>query len=192
MRLRHRHRPLRGITRPAALVAAALLVITVQGPAGAAQAAPPRKPQGATEFRSSFESGEPQPDWTDAVETGPDGRPRTSGVAPETTPAAPGMSTGTDSGPADSPTAKTHAGFTGKHALRYAGSHTGNGRGYAYNKVFDVDVPVTAATALSYRLFPEMAKTAPDYPRPTPPSISPSPTAPISATCAPPTSTVRG
>ncbi|MFD0162744.1 GH92 family glycosyl hydrolase [Streptomyces decoyicus] len=164
MRLRHRHRPLRGITRPAALVAAALLVITVQGPAGAAQAAPPRKPQGATEFRSSFESGEPQPDWNDTVDTGPDGRPRTSGVGPETTPAAPGMSTGTDTGPGDSPTAKTHAGFSGTRALRYAGTHTADGHGYSYNKIFDVNLPVTAATSLSYKLFPEMAKSDPDYP----------------------------
>ncbi|MGY5136750.1 hypothetical protein ACWGJW_30915, partial [Streptomyces nigrescens] len=107
MRLRHRHSPLRGIARPAALAAAALLVITVPGPA---QAAPPQPPQGATEFRSSFESGEPQPDWTDTVDTGPDGKPRTSGVTPETAPAAPGMNTGTDTGPRDSPTAKAHAG----------------------------------------------------------------------------------
>ena len=97
-------------------------------------AAPPRPPQGATQFRSSFESGEPQPDWTDTVDTGPDGKPRTSGVTPETAPAAPGMNTGTDTGPRDSPTAKAHAGFTGGHALRYAGTHTAHGRGYSYNR----------------------------------------------------------
>ncbi|WP_414505121.1 GH92 family glycosyl hydrolase [Streptomyces sp. NEAU-L66] len=162
MRLRHRHSPLRGIARPAALAAAALLVITVPGPA--AQAAPPQPPQGATEFRSSFESGEPQPDWTDTVDTGADGKPRTSGVTPETAPAAPGMNTGTDTGPRDSPTAKAHAGFTGGHALRYAGTHTAPGRGYSYNKIFDVNVPVTAATSLSYKIFPEMAKSDPAYP----------------------------
>nr|WP_037741231.1 GH92 family glycosyl hydrolase [Streptomyces sp. SID8375] len=152
---------MRGIARPAALAAAALLVITAPGPA---QAAPRQPPQGATEFRSSFESGEPQPDWTDTVDTGPDGRPRTSGVTPETAPAAPGMDTGTDTGPRDSPTAKAHAGFTGGHALRYAGTHTAHGRGYSYNKIFDVNVPVTAATSLSYKIFPEMAKSDPAYP----------------------------
>ncbi|WP_159468956.1 GH92 family glycosyl hydrolase [Streptomyces caniferus] len=164
MRLRHRHRPLRGIARPAALAAAALLVITVPGPAGAAQAAPPRKPPGATEFHSSFESGDPQPDWSDSVDTGPDGKPRAFGVTPQTAPAAPGMNTGTDTGPGDSPTAKAHAGFSGTHALRYSGTHTADGHGYSYNKIFDVNVPVTGTTSLSYKLFPEMAKSDPDYP----------------------------
>lgn len=161
MRIGYRHRPLRGIARPAALAAAALLVITVPGPA---QAAPPRKPQGATEFHSSFESGEPQPDWTDSVDTGPDGTPRASGVSPQTAPAAPGMTTRADTGPADSPTAKAHAGFSGTHALRYSGTHTADGHGYSYNKIFDVNVPVTSATSLSYKIFPEMAKSDPDYP----------------------------
>ncbi|MEV0371783.1 GH92 family glycosyl hydrolase [Streptomyces sp. NPDC050636] len=161
MRLRHRHSPLRGIARPAALAAAALLVITVPGPA---QAAPPQLPQGATEFSSSFESGDPRPDWTDTAETGPDGEPRTSGVAPETAPGAPGMTSRTDTGPTDSPTAKANAGFSGGHALRYGGTHTADGRGYAYNKIFDVDTTVTATTSLSYKLFPEMAKTDPSYP----------------------------
>lgn len=161
MRLRHRHSPPRAITRPAALVAATLLVLTAPGPA---QAAPPQPPQGTAEFSSSFESGEPRPDWTDTVETGPGGKPRTSGVTPETTPGAPGMNTGTDTGPSDSPTAKAHAGFSGGHALRYAGTHSAHGRGYSYNKIFDVDVPVTTATSLSYKIFPEMAQRDPDYP----------------------------
>ncbi|MFE0191209.1 GH92 family glycosyl hydrolase [Streptomyces sp. NPDC058989] len=161
MRLRHRHSPLRGLPRPVALVAAALLVITAHGPA---LAAPPQKPLAAPDFRSSFESGDPRPDWTDGIETGPDGRPRTSGVTPPTTPAAPGMSTAPGTGPADSPTAKAHAGFSGGHALRYAGTHTGDGRGYSYNKIFDVDTPVTASTALSYAIFPEMATTDLAYP----------------------------
>ncbi|MFI1305095.1 GH92 family glycosyl hydrolase [Streptomyces sioyaensis] len=164
MRLRHRHRPLRGIARPAALVAAALLVVTGPGPAGTAQASPPQRPHGATEFHSSLEAGDPQPDWHDAVETGPDGQPRVLGVTQETAPAAPGMSTGTDTGPGDSPTAKAHAGFSGGHALRYAGTHTAGGRGYAYNKVFDVSIPVTADTSLSYEIFPEMARSDADYP----------------------------
>ncbi|MFE1773109.1 GH92 family glycosyl hydrolase [Streptomyces sp. NPDC059008] len=161
MRLRHRHSPLRGLPRPVALVAAALLVITAHGPA---LAAPPQKPLAAPDFRSSFESGDPRPDWTDGIETGPDGRPRTSGITPPTTPAAPGMSTAPGTGPADSPTAKAHAGFSGGHALRYAGTHTGDGRGYSYNKIFDVDTPVTASTALSYAIFPEMATTDLAYP----------------------------
>ncbi|MFB6436205.1 GH92 family glycosyl hydrolase [Streptomyces sp. NPDC056411] len=142
-------------------MAAALLVLTAPGPV---HAVPPHQPRQAAEFSSSFEPGDARPDWTDTVETGPDGRPKASGVTPETTPAAPGMRTRTDTGPADSPTAKAHAGFTGGHALRYAGTHTAAGHGYAYNKVFDVNLPVTADTSLSYRLFPEMATTDLDYP----------------------------
>ncbi|MFG2890801.1 GH92 family glycosyl hydrolase [Streptomyces sp. NPDC048248] len=161
MRLRHRHSPLRRIARPVALAAATLLVLTVHGPAGAA---PPQAPRAAGEFSSSFESGDPRPDWTDTAETGPDGTPRASGVSPETTPAAPGMTTRTDTGPAESPTAKANAGFSGGHALRYAGTHTADRRGYAYNKIFDVNTRVTAATSLSYKLFPEMRTTDADYP----------------------------
>ncbi|GGU47268.1 hypothetical protein GCM10010211_08870 [Streptomyces albospinus] len=163
MRHRHRHSPPRGIARTVALAAAALLLVTAQGATGAAQAAPPQPPQGPAEFSSSFEPGQPQPDWTDAAETGPDGRPKTSGVGREGT-GAPGMSTRSDTGPADSPTAKAHAGFTGGHALRYAGTHTAAGRGYAYNKIFRVNTPVTTATSLSYKIFPEMSTTDPDYP----------------------------
>ncbi|MFG2226751.1 GH92 family glycosyl hydrolase [Streptomyces sp. NPDC048644] len=162
MRLRHRHTPLRTTARPAALVAAALLVLTAYGPA--AQAAPPPKPPGAAVFSSSFEPGQPPPDWSDTPETGPDGHPKAAGVSPQAAPAAPGMTTRTGTGPADSPTAKTGAGFSGRHALRYAGTHTAAGHGYAYNKVFDVNTPVTAATSLSYKIFPEMAKTDADYP----------------------------
>ncbi|MFG2139820.1 GH92 family glycosyl hydrolase [Streptomyces sp. NPDC048650] len=161
MRLRHRHRPPRGSTRPVALVAAALLVIALPGPA---RASAPQKPAATTEFRSSFETGEPAPTWTDSVETGPDGRPRTAGVAPEGAPTARGMTSRPDTGPADSPTAKAHAGFTGTHALRYAGTHTGSARGYAYNRLFDVNLPVDASTSLSYTLFPEMGTTDLSYP----------------------------
>ncbi|MFL4493320.1 GH92 family glycosyl hydrolase [Streptomyces sp. VTCC 41912] len=164
MRHRHRHSPLRRIARPAALAAAALLVLVGPGTTGPAQAAPPQPPGTAAQFRSSFEPGQPAPDWTDTVETGPDGRPRTSGVAAASAPGGPGMDTAPDTGPADSPTAKAHAGFTGGHALRYAGTHTAAGRAYSYNKLFAVHVPVTPTTTLSYKLFPQMSGTDLDYP----------------------------
>ena len=63
-------------------------------------------------------------------------------------------------------------------ALRYAGTHTADGRGYSYNKVFDVDVPVGANTELSYRIFPTSptATSLPEHLRVA--STSPSPTAP--------------
>ncbi|MFG3260026.1 GH92 family glycosyl hydrolase [Streptomyces sp. NPDC048172] len=140
-----------------ALAVSALLAATLQTPAVAAPD-PGSGPRGS-EFSSSFEEDDPPPDWRDTVETGPDDKPRTGGVTPEDppSPGAKGMTTRVDTGPADSPTAKKDAGFTGKHALRYAGTHSGSGRGYAYNKVFDTDVTVTRDTVLSYRLFPEMA-----------------------------------
>ncbi|MFI7546638.1 GH92 family glycosyl hydrolase [Actinoplanes sp. NPDC049599] len=58
-------------------------------------------------------------------------------------------------GPASSPTAKAGAGYTGLRAFQIAGRHTAEGRGHSFNKVFDVDVAVTAETELSYLVLPE-------------------------------------
>ncbi|GGR70306.1 alpha-1 2-mannosidase [Streptomyces humidus] len=73
------------------------------------------------------------------------------------------MLTVVDRGPSGSPTAKAGAGFTGRRALRYAGRHTAAGRGYSYNKVFDVNVAVGPRTRLAYRIFPAMAEGDRDY-----------------------------
>ncbi|WP_329062373.1 GH92 family glycosyl hydrolase [Streptomyces sp. NBC_01429] len=72
------------------------------------------------------------------------------------TPAPRDMRTQTDRGPTGSPTAKSGAGFTGRNALKYAGTHEPAGRAYSYNKVFDVDLPVRPDTALSYRIYPAL------------------------------------
>ncbi|MGP3632221.1 GH92 family glycosyl hydrolase [Streptomyces sp. 24-1644] len=69
-----------------------------------------------------------------------------------------------DRGPSGSPTAKSGAGFSGKKALRYAGTHKPDGRAYSYNKVFDVDTAVTKDTELSYLVYPQMGETDLDYP----------------------------
>ncbi|MEV7084582.1 GH92 family glycosyl hydrolase [Streptomyces sp. NPDC093085] len=74
------------------------------------------------------------------------------------------MRTQVDRGPVGSPTAKSGAGFTGARALKYSGTHRGEGRAYSYNKVFDVDVAVRRDTALSYRIYPAMAETDLNYP----------------------------
>ena len=79
-------------------------------------------------------------------------------------PAPQDMSTRTDRGPSGSPTAKAGAGFTGKRALKYAGTHQPDGRAYSYNKVFDVDTAVRRDTALSYRIFPSLPETDLNYP----------------------------
>jgi predicted alpha-1,2-mannosidase len=58
-------------------------------------------------------------------------------------------------GPASAPAAKANAGYTGLKAFQLAGRHTADGRGYAYSKVFDVDLGVSDDTELSYLVFPE-------------------------------------
>jgi predicted alpha-1,2-mannosidase len=67
-------------------------------------------------------------------------------------------------GPTSAYNAKTGVGFTGLKALRYAGQVTGAGGGKAWDKVYDVDIPVGAKTELSYRIFPELTKGDLRYP----------------------------
>jgi predicted alpha-1,2-mannosidase len=153
----------------AALLVSALLVVTAQGAASASQplrtgspAAPPSS--SGSSFNSSFEKGDPAPDWKDSVETAPDGEKKTRGVHRDSSPGDPGMSSHTGTGPDDTPTSKDGAGFSGGHSLRYAGEHTASGHGYSYNRVFDVDLRVSARSSLSYKIFPELPKTDLDYP----------------------------
>ncbi|MFE7567512.1 GH92 family glycosyl hydrolase [Streptomyces sp. NPDC057539] len=76
--MRQRTGPRRRQWHTAALVAAAsLLVVTAQS-AAIAQPAQPKSAE--REFTSSFEADEPQPDWRNTVEVGPDGAKRASGV----------------------------------------------------------------------------------------------------------------
>ncbi|MFI1962727.1 GH92 family glycosyl hydrolase [Streptomyces pathocidini] len=172
----------RGHRRAAALVAAVALLATAQGAAvHASAAAAGREPaQAERKFTSSFEPGDPQPDWSDTVETTADGERKASGVdggghasgsaeaqSPDgdtSEPETSDMRTHIDRGPSDSPTAKADAGFSGTHALLYAGTHQPEGRAYSYNKVFDVDTAVTADTVLSYQLYPALGETDLRYP----------------------------
>ncbi|WP_432047706.1 GH92 family glycosyl hydrolase [Streptomyces asiaticus] len=80
MRQRRPQRRWRGIGRSAALVAAVLLAVTAQGGAVAVPAGPDSAHHADRTFASSFESGDPQPDWRNTVETGPDGKKKASGV----------------------------------------------------------------------------------------------------------------
>ncbi|MFJ3901374.1 GH92 family glycosyl hydrolase [Streptomyces sp. NPDC090025] len=81
-------------------------------------------------------------------------------------PVPPEMRSAVDRGPTGSPTAKSGVGFTGMRALRYAGTHKGEGRAFSYNKVFDVDTRIERDTELSYKIFPSMsaAETDLNYP----------------------------
>ncbi|WP_404825721.1 GH92 family glycosyl hydrolase [Plantactinospora soyae] len=67
-------------------------------------------------------------------------------------------------GPVNGPTMKPNVGWTGRNALQYSGGQTVDGRGYAYNRVFDVDVQITPDTELSYVIFPELTAQDLDYP----------------------------
>ncbi|MFD7923493.1 GH92 family glycosyl hydrolase [Streptomyces sp. NPDC059740] len=117
-------------------------------------------------FDSSFEAGDPSPTWSGSAERGPDGEPQVLGVQPqeEGGPERSGMTTEVDTGPDTTLNSRDGAGFSGRRALLYGGSHTTRGRGYAHNRVFDVDVPVTPRTVLSYRLYPAMAEEDLTYP----------------------------
>jgi len=64
--------PLRRVLLAASALALGAIVVPALPPGVAAAA--------DTGFSTSFEEGQPQPTWTDEVETGPDGKPRASGV----------------------------------------------------------------------------------------------------------------
>jgi predicted alpha-1,2-mannosidase len=70
-------------------------------------------------------------------------------------PPLPNMRTFPDSGPTSGYTNKNNVGFTGLRAYRYSGTQTVAGHGYSYNKIFDVNIPVTQSTELSYKVFPQ-------------------------------------
>ena len=82
----------------------------------------------------------------------------------ENPPPAPVMRSAIGSGPRGGYNAKPGAGFTGLRALRYGGRHVAEGRGFSYNKVFDVDVKVRRSTELSYLIYPDFQRDDLSYP----------------------------
>ncbi|WP_202595436.1 GH92 family glycosyl hydrolase [Stenotrophomonas panacihumi] len=66
-------------------------------------------------------------------------------------------------GPDDAYAARPHVGFTGVHSLAYEGKVQASG-GDARQVLFDVDIPVTAATELSYLVFPQFIEGDLSYP----------------------------
>jgi len=68
------------------------------------------------------------------------------------------------SGPRAGFNIKSLVGWTGVKSLRYGGSHTAAGRGFAWNRLFDVDVPVGDRSRLSYKIFPDMIAGDLSYP----------------------------
>jgi putative alpha-1,2-mannosidase len=85
-------------------------------------------------------------------------------TADTSTPPAADMRSITGRGPNSSPTAKPLAGFTGVRALQIAGRHLSPGPAYSYNKIYAVNLHVSASTQLSYKIFPELTANDLRYP----------------------------
>ncbi|MFJ4850297.1 GH92 family glycosyl hydrolase [Streptomyces sp. NPDC088733] len=68
------------------------------------------------------------------------------------------------SGPVSGFNMKSGAGFTGVASLRYSGGARVDGRSYATDKLFDVNIPVGPQTRLSYKIFPEFTAKDTQYP----------------------------
>ena len=98
------------------------------------------------DFRSSFEPDDLQP----ITESAPDSTNVRSGLDRTT----PGMATWVGDGPDTGFSTKRGVGFTGRHSLAYSGHHDRPGAAHSYNTIFTVDVPVTADSRLSYKIFP--------------------------------------
>ncbi|WP_433062817.1 GH92 family glycosyl hydrolase [Dactylosporangium sp. CS-033363] len=110
-----------------ALAAGLLTALTVPAPASAA----------AGDLVTSFEAGDPQPTWTNTVDSSAGVGGYCCGLA--------GMESGL----------RTEAAHTGSTALMYSGADTSATTSYSYNRILDVDIPVGSATTLSYWLFPQ-------------------------------------
>lgn len=67
-------------------------------------------------------------------------------------------------GPVSGYNMKPNAGFTGLASLRYSGGAEADGRSYATNKLFDVNIPVGPKTRLAYKIFPEYTGQDAQYP----------------------------
>ncbi|WP_184847272.1 GH92 family glycosyl hydrolase [Allocatelliglobosispora scoriae] len=118
-------------SRPAAWLATAVLAAGFAfAPALPATAAP-------GDFTTGFEAGDPQPTWVNSVESSTN----IGGYCCALT----GMESIVGSGTA-------HAGST---ALLYSGNDLSATSSFSYNRVFDVNIPVTAATTLSYWVYPQ-------------------------------------
>ncbi|WP_433205481.1 GH92 family glycosyl hydrolase [Dactylosporangium sp. CS-047395] len=82
----------------------------------------------------------------------------------DTRPPATPMVSVAGAGPVSGYNMKPNAGFTGLASLRYSGGAEADGRSFATNKLFDVNIPVGPKTRLSYRIFPEYTGQDAQYP----------------------------
>lgn len=85
-------------------------------------------------------------------------------VPSTTDPAPTPIVTEVGAGPRSGYNIKSLVGWTGVRALHYSGRHTADGRGYAWNRLFDVDIPVGDRSQLTYKVIPDMVKGDLTYP----------------------------
>jgi hypothetical protein len=103
---------------------------------------------GGTLFSSGFESGDPQPTWSDTVDTGPGYGGNINNVG--------GICCGL-TGPQASERTNEYA-HTGNTALMYSGMANSATSAHAYMKIFDLSasaITVSPGTMLSYWIYPE-------------------------------------
>ena len=107
-------------------------------------------PPAGTEFTTSFDTGQPLPDWVDSVDTG-NGTDHAGSIA--NVGGYPGAAA-PESG------IRQEATHTGTQALLYSGSPGGQPDNHAYMKLFDLSsnpITVAANTTLSYWVYPQSA-----------------------------------
>ncbi len=110
---------------------------------------PTATPSGTTLFSTGLESGQPQPTWSNTVETQNGGLSNVGGICCGLT--APELGTRNET---------AHAGTV---ALMYSGLDNSATSSYAYLKVFDVsaqNIAITSSTKLSYWIFPQSSATS--------------------------------
>lgn len=98
----------------------------------------PRTTTNASGFFSDFEAGIAQPDWNDTVDF-------QANVG--------GFCCGLNH--METSTRRENIAHSGTTALMYSGNDADATRSFSYNKVFDVRIPVSAGTTLSYWIYPQ-------------------------------------
>jgi predicted alpha-1,2-mannosidase len=89
------------------------------------------------DFASGFEAGDPQPTWQNSVESSAN----VGGYCCALT--------------AMESASRNETAHTGSSTLMYSGTDLSATSSYSYNRIFDVDVPVTATSTLSYWVYPQ-------------------------------------
>jgi hypothetical protein len=109
-----------------------------------------------TLFATGFESGQPQPTWSDTVDTAGGGLLNVTGICCSLTGPQSGVRYTTNGELAHSGTA----------ALMYSGKSTSASASYAYDKLFDLssqNLVVGPTTTLSYWIYPQSSTTSWGY-----------------------------